>query len=184
MRWWTKAIGAWPSRERSMTSGADELNARLALVANAHGEAGQPDATLRALDAALAGAPGYILFTVLLHRPALREQERCYSSNPGSYPVGGRKPVTDSPWMQRLLVRGDPWLGPTFADVREAFYDHELIASLGCGSVLNLPVRWRGDTLAVLNLLHRERHYSEADIRPAWTLAQLALPAVLMLTPA
>lgn len=153
----------------------------LARVADAHGAADQPGATLRALDAALAEAPGHILFTILLHHPALREQERCYSSRPDAYPVGGRKPVTDSAWMQRLLVRGDPWAGPTAADIREAFYDHELIASLGCGSVLNLPVRWRGDTLAVLNLLHREHHYGEADIRPAWTLAQLALPAIALL---
>ena len=155
---------------------------RLARVADAHGEADQPAATLRALDAALAEAPGHILFTILLHHPALRQQERCWSSRPDAYPVGGRKPVTDSAWMRRLLVRGESWVGATAADIREAFYDHELIASLGCGSVLNVPVRWRGETLAVLNLLHREHHYGAADIGPAWTLAQLALPAIALLT--
>ena len=156
--------------------------ARLARLADAYGEVGQPGATLRALDAALAEVPGYLLFTILLHDPVHREQERCYSSRPDVYPVGGRKPVTDSLWMQRLLVRGEAWVGATASDIREAFYDHALIASLGCGSVLNLPVRWRGNTLAVLNLLHCEHHYSEADIRPAWMLAQFALPALAQLS--
>jgi hypothetical protein len=80
--------------------------------------------------------------------------------------------------MQRLLVRGEAWVGATASGIREAFHNHALIASLGRGSVLNLPVRWRGGTLAVLSLLHREHRYGEADIRPAWTLAQLALPAI------
>ena len=38
----------------------------------AHAEPDQPDATFRAIDAALADDPGHILFTVLAHHPALR----------------------------------------------------------------------------------------------------------------
>lgn len=165
-----------------MLTGTHDPISRLARLADAYGEVDQPGATLRALDAALAEVPGYLLFTIVLHDPVLRQQERCYSSRPDAYPVGGRKPVTDSPWMQRLLVRGEAWVGATASDIREAFYDHALIASLGCGSVLNLPVRWRGNTLAVLNLLHREHHYSETDIRLAWILAQFALPALAQLS--
>ena len=56
----------------------------------------QPLATFRAVDAALAETPGHILFTVLVHHRAARQSERFYSNRPDAYPVGGRKPVTDS----------------------------------------------------------------------------------------
>ena len=147
----------------------------------AHRDALQPEATFRAVDAALAAVPGHILFTILIHHPALRESERFYSNLPDAYPVGGRKPVTDSPWMQRVVHGGEPYIGRTAADIREVFYDHELIALLGCDSVLNMPVRWRGQTLGTLNLLHRAGHYTEADIPGVRLIAHLALPAMALI---
>ena len=47
--------------------------------------------------------------------------------------------------------------------------------------MLNLPVRWRGETLGTLNLLHQAGHYEEAHVAPARALAQMAVPAMLML---
>jgi hypothetical protein len=67
------------------------------------------------------------------------------------------------------------------SDVREVFFDHELIFSLGCASVLNVPVTWRGRVLGTMNLLHEERWYSEAEVRlglafsPSLVAAYLAL---------
>lgn len=148
----------------------------------AHADPDQPGATFRALDAALARAPGHILFTVLVHHPALRESERFYSNKPAEYPVGGRKPVTDSPWMRQVIGRGHPYLGRTRADIRDVFYDYELIWSLGCESVLNLPVRWRGETLGTLNLLHRAGHYEDAHIPRVALLGHLALPALMTIS--
>ncbi len=150
-------------------------------LAAAHADPDQPGATLRALDAALADAPGHRLFTVLLRHPRQHQSERFYSSRPDSYPVGGRKPVTDSAWMQQVMERGEPYIGRTRDDIRAIFYDYELIWSLGCESVLNVPVRWRGETLGTLNLLHAAGHYREADVAPVRVLAQMALPAMLML---
>ena len=46
-----------------------------------------------------------------------------------------------------------PYLGPDPAAVAAVFEDHDLIASLGCGAVVNVPVIDNGDTLGVLNLL-------------------------------
>lgn len=152
-----------------------------ARIAEAHGEPGQPGATLRALDAALAEQPGHRLFTVLVPHPRQRQSERFYSNMPDAYPVGGRKPVTASSWMQQVIGHGEPYLGRTRDSIRDAFFDYELIWSLGCESVLNLPVRWRGETVAVVNLLHREGHYEEAHIPFVRVLAQLALPALLLI---
>jgi GAF domain-containing protein len=146
-----------------------------------HAALGQPEATFRALDTAVARAPGHILFTVLIHHPALRQSERFYSNRPDAYPVGGRKPVTDSAWMQRVIGRGEPYIGRTADDIREVFFDHELILSLGCESVLNMPVRWSGQTVGTLNLLHRAGHYDESHVADVRLLAHLALPAMLMI---
>ncbi len=148
----------------------------------AHAEPDQPGATFRALDAALASSPGHRLFTILVHHPGLRESERFYSNMPVEYPVGGRKPVTDRPWMQQVIERGEPYIGRTRDDIRDVFYDYELIWSLGCESVLNCPVRWRGRTVGTLNLLHRAGYYDEGHIAPVRLLAHLALPALLMIS--
>ena len=148
-------------------------------VIAAHRDTDQPGATFRAVDAALAAAPGHILFTILVHHPGLRESERFYSNMPDAYPVGGRKPVTDSPWMQRVVHGGEPYIGRTREDIREVFYDHELIWSLGCESVLNMPVRWAGQTLGTLNLLHRAGFYTEDHVAHVREVAHLALPGLL-----
>ena len=148
----------------------------------AHAELDQPGATFRALDEALAGSPGHVLFTVLVHHPQARQSERFYSNRPADYPVGGRKPVTDLPWMKRVIGEGLPYVGRTREDIREVFFDYELIWSLGCESVLNYPVRWRGQTMGTLNLLHRAGFYDEAQVPAVATLAHLALPALLMIT--
>jgi len=142
----------------------------------------QPEASFAAVDRALAEVPGHILFTILVYHPGARESERFYTNMPDKYPVGGRKPITDSAWMQQVIGRGEPYIGRSAADIREVFFDHALILSLGCESVLNMPARWRGRTIGTLNLLHGAGHYSEADIPPVRLAAQLALPALLSIS--
>ncbi|HEX3347619.1 MAG TPA: GAF domain-containing protein [Acetobacteraceae bacterium] len=150
-------------------------------IVAAHRDTDQPGATFRAVDAALAASPGHILFTILIHHPALRQSERFYSNKPAEYPIGGRKPVTDSAWMQRVIGGGEPYIGRTREDIREVFFDYDLIWSLGCESVLNMPVRWRGQTLGTLNLLAEAGHYTEAHVLPVRLMAHLALPAMMLI---
>jgi hypothetical protein len=142
----------------------------------------QPQATFAALDRALGEVPGHILFTILVYHPEAGESERFYTNLPDAYPVGGRKPITDSPWMQRVLHAGEPYIGRNRTDICDVFFDHALILSLGCESVLNMPARWRGRTVGTLNLLHGPGHYSEADLAPVRIAAQLALPALLSIS--
>ncbi len=151
----------------------------IAAVTAALGTAGQPDAGFRAIDAALAATTGHVLFTILVHHVALKQSERFYSNMPAEYPVGGRKPVTSSAWMRSVMFDGVPYIGRNRDDIKEVFYDYELIWSLGCESVLNMPVRWNGQTWGTLNLLHRAGWYSEADIANAALFAQLALPGIM-----
>jgi hypothetical protein len=148
----------------------------------AHADPDQPAATFRDIDAALAETPGHILFTVLVHHPTLKQSERFYSNQPSAYPVGGRKPVTNSPWMQRVIFGGEPYIGRTQRDVAEHFFDHALIHSLGCDSILNMPVRWRGQTMGTLNLCHRAGYYDDSYLPGVRLIAQLALPALLLIS--
>lgn len=150
-------------------------------VIAAHRDQDQPAATFQAIDAALAETPGHLLFTILVHHPGLKQSERFYTNMPQAYPIGGRKPVTDSAWMAQVIVNGQPYIGRTREDIQSAFYDHELIVSLGCESVLNMPVRWAGHTLGTLNLLHRAGHYDETHLKHVRLLGHLALPALLMI---
>ena len=152
------------------------------ILIEAQAEADQPGAVFRALDRVFATDPGHILFTVLVHHPKQRQSERFYTNMKEAYPVGGRKPVTDSPWMQRVVHGGEPYIGRTREDIRDVFFDYELIWSLGCESVLNMPVRWAGQTLGTLNLLHRAGHYGEAHVPQVRLMAALAVPAFLVLT--
>jgi len=153
----------------------------LLAVARAMRSPASPEAALTALDAAMGATIGHKLFTCLLHHPAARESERRYTNQPAAYPVGGRKPVPDSAWARRLFVEREPYIGYTADDIREVFFDHALIASLGCASVLNVPVVHDGRTLGVLNLLHEARWYDEADAPVAQVFAALAAPAFLRL---
>jgi hypothetical protein len=153
----------------------------LAAVAAVATLPGQPAAVFGALDAALGAVLGHRLFTLMRYHAASGDSERVYTTHPAAYPVGGRKPLNPTAWSEQVLRRQQPYLGRTAADVRAVFFDHALIASLGCGSVLNLPVVWDGRSLGTINLLHEEGWYDESDATPGLLFAALAVPAFLTL---
>ncbi len=151
----------------------------MATLAAAQAREDQPAALFNALDAALAALIGHTLFTILLYDGVTNESARIYSNMPAKYPTGAKKPLSGGRWVETVLTRGDAFIGRTRDDLRAVFGDHELIASLGCESVLNVPVRWRGRTLASLNLLHAEGWYRAEHVPLTQSLAQFALPALL-----
>lgn len=148
-------------------------------VAAAHAAHPQPEALLSALGSAVEEAIGYRLFTVLVHDAKAGLMRRIYSTQPDINPVNGSKPVTESDWMKQVLVRGEPFIGYTAADLKTVFFDHEILASIGCGSVLNMPVVWSGTVLGSLNILHQEGWYNEAHLPMARLFAQLTAPALM-----
>jgi hypothetical protein len=158
---------------------AGDPRPHLAAVAAVATIGGQPQALFGALEAALGAVLGHRLFTLLRYHAASGESERVYTSHPREYPVGGRKALNPTAWTDRVLRGQRPYLGRTAADVRAVFFDHELIASLGCGSVLNLPVVWDGRTLGTINLLHEEGWYDEGDAGVGLLFAALAIPGFL-----
>ncbi len=147
-------------------------------VARAHEAPSQPQAVFAAVDHALAGEIGHRLFTILSYDPDSGVATRLYSNLPDAYPAGGSKTVMPGPWTDTVLARGECYIGYTPDDLRSVFADHELIASLDCQSVLNVPIRWRGRTWGSLNLLHAERWYGPDDAIACRPYAQLVLPAL------
>lgn len=140
---------------------------------------GQPQALFGALDAALGAVLGHRLFTLMRYHEHTGESERIYTTHPREYPVGGRKALNPTAWTEQVLRRQQPYLGRTPADVAAVFFDHALIASLGCGSVLNVPVVWDGRVLGTINLLHEVGWYDDTDASVGRLFGALAIPAYL-----
>ncbi|WP_426959775.1 GAF domain-containing protein [Muricoccus radiodurans] len=152
----------------------------LAAAAAGVAAAGQPDASLAALDRAMAAAVGHKLFTVLVINEAMGQNQRYYSNRPDAYPVGGHKPMhREGPYYDQVVVAGRPRFLHDRTGIVAAFPDHELILSLGCEGAVNVPVRWNGQTLGGVNLLHRAGWYREEDAPLLLSFAALAVPALL-----
>lgn len=120
---------------------------------------------------------GFRLMTILRHLPASGEIARLYSSHPGAYPPGGRKPMGPTPWGRIVLEQGHSWLGNGAEDIRWAFPDADRILSLGCDACACAPVVRAGRTLGVISLSDRRDSYAAADLDALAVLAQTLLPA-------
>lgn len=163
----------------SSTRARPDPTPALRKVAAAMAASDQPQASFVALDEALREAVGHRLFTVLVVNLDVDENQRCYSSEPVAYPVGGaKKIVRDSESARTVIFGGRCKINRNYEELSAAFYDHELIRSLGCESSINVPVRWSGRTLGMLNLLHESEWYGEADIPTLSLFAALAIPSV------
>lgn len=154
--------------------------AQLNRCAQAAASLGQPEALYDALSDATKALVGHKLFTLMFLDTARNEAARVYSNQPDAYPVGGRKELGEmTGWGRHVLEGRQPYLGPTEADIKWAFFDHELIVSLGCGAVINIPVMWNGVMLGTINLLDSEGAYNEAHIAPLLPLAPLLITPFL-----
>jgi GAF domain-containing protein len=140
---------------------------------------GQPDVLFQAFDAVFADALDHRLFTVLSWSRAENHARRAYSSRPREYPVGASKPMGPTEWGTLVLKGGQTWFGRTPEDIRWAFPDHELIASLGCESCLNAPVLWNGEVLGAVSVLGPAGAYDERDLSLLEALAPRLVPALM-----
>jgi hypothetical protein len=150
----------------------------LGQVAAAAALPNQPAPIFAASHRALGNLIGAKLFTILKVLPD-GSTERTYTSDPGAYPLSGRKPRNETPWYETVILARQHYFGPTRAHIREVFFDHELIFSLGCGSVINVLVLFDGRVLGAVNMLHEERWYQPEDAARAEPFAAMLIPALL-----
>jgi GAF domain-containing protein len=127
------------------------------------------------LDRGLQDVFGHKLFTVLAYDASSGLLGRVYSTQQQINPVGGRKRVTRSAWTKQVLEDGRIFRGATREDIKSVFSDYKVLWSIGCESVLNIPIRKQGIVMGSLNLLDGAGHYDEARIELAYIFAQLAV---------
>lgn len=122
---------------------------------------------------------GHTLFTVTMTDMAAGLVRRAYSNRPAEYPTSGTKPLhgNTGDWFETVFNRHRTFVANSIAEIAKVFPDHELIASLGCGSVVNLPVMLEGGLVATINLLDVPGHYTPERVAAAE--ARLAIPARL-----
>ena len=102
-------------------------------------------------------------------------------SNPQTHPIEGRKKLPTSAWTEILPPEQQRYIGHDSNDIKKYFEDCELIHSLGCDSIINVPVTYDGVTLETVNLLHETIWYHESDAGIAMTIANISAPALLQI---
>jgi hypothetical protein len=135
----------------------------------------RPDAAFDALLALTRATVGARLFTIMTVDMKRMIARRAYTSDPANYPTSGTKPVEMNRWFEIVHGRREMFVANTLAEIAQVFPDHVLIGSLGCGSVVNLPIVLGDQLVATMNALDRERHYTSE--RAARMAIHLSLPA-------
>ena len=118
-----------------------------------------------------------------LHPDDLRRADRAFaphhSSHPREYPVAGLKPVSGGLWSRTVIEERKTFVANSIEAIAEVFPDHELIRSLGCGSVVNLPVVFNGMVIGVANALDAFGHYTPERVERMERLAPFVTIALL-----
>ena len=142
-------------------------------------EARDSQACWKALEALAAARVGVRLFTVMTTDMAAAVTRRAYSNMPEAYPTSGTKPLRGNTgdWFETVFNQRRTFVANTIEDIARVFPDHELIASLGCASIINLPVVLEGQLVAAVNLLAEAGHFTAERVAAAET--HLAVPARL-----
>ena len=136
----------------------------------------QPKAAFAALEALTKDVVGVKLFTIMTSDTTEKLSERVYSNMPEAYPVSGTKPYNDTHWSEIALKQRRTFVANTIAEIAEVFDDHQLIKSLGCESVINVPIVIDGEVVGTINCLHEAGFYTEDRVKAA---EALKLPAAV-----
>ena len=128
------------------------------------------------LDVAIKKSVGHKLFTLMVVDKSGKYVERVYSNNKKIYPLLGTKPIPKNAWTNRVIVNKKEFLGSNFNQIKKLFFDYEVIKSLGCGSIINIPIISNKKVLGTLNILHKENYYNKKSISDVKNYAQLLAP--------
>jgi GAF domain-containing protein len=139
----------------------------------------QPGATLGALQAIFREDVGARLFTVMTFDAHTGVSQRIHSSHPKEYPVSGAKPLSVGLWSRTVIDERRIFVANTIEGIAKVFSDHELIRSLGCESVVNLPVVFAGGVIGTVNMLDAPGFYTPERVARIERLAPFAAIALL-----
>ena len=120
---------------------------------------------------------GARLFTIMTVDMAADVARRAYTSDPANYPASGTKPINYGPWFDIVHKQRQYFVANTIADIAKVFFDHELINSLGCQSVVNVPIIIKDELVGCMNLLDVAGHYTQERLQTIREV--LSVPAKL-----
>jgi GAF domain-containing protein len=138
-------------------------------------EGGGADAPWTALRALAQDIVGAKLFTVMKIDLDANVSRRLYTNMPEAYPASGTKPISVTPWFEQVVLGKQMFVMNTIEEISQHFFDHELIASLGCGSCVNMPVVVKGRVLGTVNMLDAEHHFTPERVA---LVEHLQIPAM------
>ena len=152
-------------------------SAALAAFDAAIAEAKGVEAAFAALQTLTEATVGVKLFTYMTVDMANELARRAYTSDAVSYPTSGTKPIHYDAWFDIVHKQHAYFVANTIEDIAKVFPDYELINSLGCQSVVNMPVILGGELVGTVNMLHETDFYTRE--RVAEIKAVLSIPAKL-----
>ena len=123
---------------------------------------------------------GVTLFTIMRLNREKGVAERIFSNMPEAYPAGGEKQMEPNKWTEIVEEREQTFVANTIEEIAEVFGDHELIQSLGCESVMNVPINIRGQVVGTLNCLNVAGHYTPERVAASEALKLPGALAFLM----
>jgi GAF domain-containing protein len=132
--------------------------------------ADQPQAAFAALWQLTRDVVGVKLFTVMTHDGRKGVASRIFSNMPEAYPVSGTKPANPTDWSRQVIEKKQIFVANDIEGIRAVFDDHELIKSLGCESVINVPIVVGGEVLGTINCLHEAGFYTNDKVEAAEAL--------------
>ena len=138
-----------------------------------------PQYFYKKLDFAIKKIVGHKLFTLTVNDKKVKYVERVYSNNKKVYPLLGTKPIPKNNWTKTVYYQKKEFLGKNFNDIKKLFFDYEIIQSLGCGSIINVPIVINKKILGTLNILHKENYYDKKCVYNIEPFAQLLAPYFL-----
>ena len=121
----------------------------------------RPADVYQAAEEVLARRLGFGLFTMLIRTADGEQVRRVYTTNAQAYPLDGCKRMGPTPWGDLVLKNRQSYVSDNAEGIRWAFPDHELIASLGLASVINVPLVAMGQVLGTINVLDVAGRYQE-----------------------
>jgi hypothetical protein len=130
----------------------------------------QPEAAFAALWQLTRVVVGAKLFTVMTHDGRKGVASRIFSNMPDVYPVSGTKPANVTDWSRQVIEKKQIFVANDFGGIKAVFDDHELIKSLGCESVINVPIVVGGEVLGTINCLHEAGFYTNEKVEAAEAL--------------
>ena len=79
-------------------------------------------------------------------------------------------------WSTKVLKNKQHFICKSKQEIKKIFFDYEIIFSLGCGSIINLLILFQGRPIGTVNILNKENHYSDKDLKKIDFLTVFLIP--------